>query len=91
MLTEEGKLLSSVQGETVVDYDIDEYASKLEDVRATGRELRDTRTPWKNARAAAHQPLWCWFDFLTADLTTQDGDDSVPARQAAPLPRTPAA
>ena len=63
MLTEEGKLLSSVQGETVVDYDIDEYASKLEDVRATGRELRDTRAPRKYARPFAHQPLWCWFDF----------------------------
>lgn len=30
MLTEEGKLISMVQGEGVVDYDIDEYVRKME-------------------------------------------------------------
>jgi len=28
-LTEEGRLLQSVQGENIVDYDIDQYASRL--------------------------------------------------------------
>ena len=34
LLTEEGRLLQSVQGQDVVDYDIDVYASKLEKVSA---------------------------------------------------------
>lgn len=29
MLTEEGRLLQAVQGDDVVDYDIDQYASRL--------------------------------------------------------------
>lgn len=32
LLTQEGELLSRVQGKGVVDYDIDEYAARLEEV-----------------------------------------------------------
>ncbi|OQR96409.1 kinesin-like protein [Achlya hypogyna] len=44
LLTEEGILLSNVQGETVVDYDIDHYAQRLDEIlakkEATIRRLR---------------------------------------------------
>ena len=32
LLTKEGELLANVQGQDVIDYDIDEYASKLDDI-----------------------------------------------------------
>ncbi|CAK4714673.1 unnamed protein product [Aphanomyces euteiches] len=34
LLTEEGVLLSEVQGDSVVDYDIDQYASRLDEILA---------------------------------------------------------
>ncbi|KDO32646.1 hypothetical protein SPRG_02347 [Saprolegnia parasitica CBS 223.65] len=44
LLTEEGMLLSDVQGEAVVDYDIDQYAQRLDEIlakkEATIRKLR---------------------------------------------------
>ena len=33
LLTEEGTLLASIQGDDVVDYDIDAYTSRLDEVR----------------------------------------------------------
>lgn len=41
-LTEEGQLLSKVQGDTVVDYDIDTYAERLEKILA--RKLKTTKS-----------------------------------------------
>lgn len=34
LLTEEGQLLAEVQGDSVVDYDIDKYITRLDEVRA---------------------------------------------------------
>lgn len=36
LLTEEGTLLASIQGDDVVDYDIDAYTSRLDEVRHCG-------------------------------------------------------
>lgn len=33
LLTEEGALLADIQGDAVVDYDIDRYVSRLDEVR----------------------------------------------------------
>lgn len=32
LLTEEGRLLQSIQGDDVVDYDIDAYAARLQEI-----------------------------------------------------------
>jgi kinesin family member 2/24 len=32
LLTEEGRLLQSIQGDDVVDYDIDAYAGRLQEI-----------------------------------------------------------
>ncbi|EQC32622.1 kinesin family member 2/24 [Saprolegnia diclina VS20] len=61
LLTEEGMLLSDVQGEAVVDYDIDQYAQRLDEIlakkEATIRKLRlqlsQFRTRCKEEEAAA--------------------------------------
>lgn len=34
LLTEEGQLLAEIQGDSVVDYDIDKYISRLDEVRS---------------------------------------------------------
>jgi len=39
LLTEEGELLSKVQGSDVVDYDIEEYATRLEEIISTKMEI----------------------------------------------------
>ncbi|CAK4172160.1 unnamed protein product [Aphanomyces euteiches] len=51
LLTEEGVLLSEVQGDSVVDYDIDQYASRLDEILAqkekTIKRLRKQLTQFR--------------------------------------------
>ncbi|CAN0092540.1 unnamed protein product [Phaeothamnion confervicola] len=49
LLTEEGRLLQQIQGDDVVDYDIDAYAARLSEIldkkaELTGRLQRRLRT-----------------------------------------------
>eukprot|EP00936_MAST-01D_sp_MAST-1D-sp1_P003021 g3021.t1 len=59
MLTEEGKLLARVQGEDVVDYDIDAYASRLDQILARKvsmiQDLRNQLTVFRQNLQAEEQ------------------------------------
>mmetsp|Transcript_4095 Transcript_4095/g.8719 ORF Transcript_4095/g.8719 Transcript_4095/m.8719 type:complete len:98 (-) Transcript_4095:108-401(-) len=39
LLTEEGRLLQGIQGDEVVDYDIDAYAARLEEILVRKQEI----------------------------------------------------
>jgi hypothetical protein len=71
LLTEEGALLSQVQGSGVVDYDIDAYAAKLHDVLS--RKLATTQ-------ALLHQLNVFRRHLLAEEQTSQRIDPSKIAR-----------
>jgi hypothetical protein len=54
LLREEGKLLESVQGNTVRDYDIDEYTVRLEGVSAWERVGRQASQHRVHLHACGH-------------------------------------